>query len=115
LTGEKADDIAVEAEIEGGLTAEAALLVIVAEAAGVTVHAKEDFMIEATETEEEIAVIAVADHGAIAEAGVDGIGEVKILVEIQREIEKEEGEVVGVGAQVVEVIGDPLAIVPAGA
>jgi len=111
----KEDDSVVEFEIGDDLTVEVTLLGIVAEAAGVPVHVKDDIMIEATETEEEIGVTVAADPGVIVEAAVEGIEGVEIVVETQRGIETEGGEVAEAEAQVAEVTGDlPLAIVAVG-
>jgi len=111
----KEDESVVEFEIGDDLTVEVTLLVIVVEAVGVTVHVKDDIMIEVTETEEETEVTVVADPGVIAEAAVEGTEGLEILAETQRGIEMEEGEVAEAEAQVAEVTGDPpLAIVAVG-
>jgi len=99
----------------GDLIVEVTLLVIEVEAAGVTVRVKDDIMIEATETGEEIGVTVAADPGVIAEVAVEGTEGVEIVVETQRGIETEEGELVEAEAQVAEVTGvPPLAIVAVG-
>lgn len=109
------DDIVVGVGIGDDLTVEVTLLVIGVEAVGLTVHVMEDIMIEATETEETTAVIVAVDPGVTAEVAAGGIGEVEIVVENQRGIEKEGGEVANAVVQVVEAIGDPpLALVLAG-
>lgn len=109
------DDIVVEVGTGDDLIVEVIHLVIGVEAAGLTVHVMEDIMIEVIETEETIAVIVAVDPGVTAEVGAGGIGEVEIVAENQRGIEKGGGEVANAVAQVAEVIGDrPLALVLAG-
>lgn len=109
------DDIVVEVGTGDDLIVEVTHLVIGLEAAGLTVHVMEDIMIEVIETEETIAVIVAVDPGVTAEVGAGGIGEVEIVAENQRGIEKGGGEAANAVAQVAEVIGDPpLALVLAG-